>query len=126
MVLSWHRRVRDRAVSLAKAVFSPPRPLVRLGLVLGTLWGGSVSDTAAHPSGTQPPYSLSRTVPPEPRPGYTLEQAVAKVRAEVPGRILSAETVTREGRVIYRIKVLTEDGRVTVIEIDARSGKHPE
>ena len=45
------------------------------------------------------------------------------VRTEVPGRILSAETVVREAKVIYRIKVLTRDGRVMLIEIDAATGK---
>lgn len=119
--MSCYRQVRDRAAALAKRIVSPPRPLVKLGLVLSGLWGGSVADAAAH---TQGAYLLSRMDQQQPPPcGYTLEQAVAKVRSEVPGRILSTETVVRETKVIYRIKVLTRDGRVMLIEIDAATGK---
>lgn len=127
MVLSCHRPLRDHAVSLARRLLFLPRSLTKLGLALSALWGGAVTDSAAHTHGAQAGYMLSRTGALEPpSTGYTLEQAVAKVRAEVPGRILSAETVVHEGRVVYRIKVLTDDGRVTVIEIDAHTGKPPQ
>ena len=59
-------------------------------------------------------------------PAFSLEKAVAKVRREVAGRILSARTVRDEqdnGRITHRIKVLTPQGRVIVIRIDAQSGK---
>jgi len=49
----------------------------------------------------------------------TLEQAVEEVRAETGGRILSAETVTKKGRTVHRIKVLTPDHRVRVVNVEA-------
>ncbi|HDP89284.1 MAG TPA: hypothetical protein ENN42_04910 [Thioalkalivibrio sp.] len=51
--------------------------------------------------------------------GLSLEQAVEQVRAETGGRILSAETVTRNGRRVHLIKVLTPDHRVRVVHVDA-------
>ncbi len=48
-----------------------------------------------------------------------LQEAVDRVQAQTGGRILSAETV-RIGRTkVYRIKVLTRDGRVRVMQVPA-------
>lgn len=49
----------------------------------------------------------------------SLEQAVEQVRRQTGGRILSAETVTRDGQQVHRIKVLTPDNRVVIREINA-------
>ena len=49
----------------------------------------------------------------------TLQEAIAKVERETHGKVLSAETKRTGNRAIYRIKVLTRDGRVQVIEVPA-------
>lgn len=49
----------------------------------------------------------------------TREEAIAKVQRETGGRVLSAETKTQEDKTIYRIKVLTRDGQVKIIEVPA-------
>ena len=49
----------------------------------------------------------------------SLDAAVAAVRRETGGRILSAQTVTRDGRRVHRIKVLTRDRRVRVIYVNS-------
>jgi len=51
--------------------------------------------------------------------GVSLDEAVARVRAETGGRILSASPVSANGHRYYRIKVLTPDQRVRVIRVDA-------
>jgi uncharacterized membrane protein YkoI len=51
--------------------------------------------------------------------GKSLDQAVAQVRRQTGGRILSAETVKRNGRTVHRIKVLTRDNKVRIVHIDA-------
>lgn len=53
----------------------------------------------------------------------SLEEAVEQVRAETGGRILSAETVKSNGRRVHRIKVLTPDRRVRVVNVDAATGR---
>jgi uncharacterized membrane protein YkoI len=49
----------------------------------------------------------------------TLQDAIAKVERETHGKVLSAETKRSGNRTVYRIKVLTRDGRVQVIEVPA-------
>ena len=53
------------------------------------------------------------------RDGISLDEAVARVRRETGGGVLSAEA--RDSR--YRIKVLMPNGAVRVVSVDARSGR---
>jgi hypothetical protein len=55
--------------------------------------------------------------------GISLDEAVSRARRQSNGKILSAETVQVDGRRVHRIKILTRDGRVTRMEIDADSGR---
>ena len=55
--------------------------------------------------------------------GISLEQAIAKARKSNKDKVLSAEIIHKDGRKIYRIKILTKDGRVKRTRIDARTGK---
>lgn len=52
----------------------------------------------------------------------SLEQAVNEARDRYPGRVLSAETERRDGRESHQIRILTDDGRVKRLRIDAESG----
>jgi uncharacterized membrane protein YkoI len=49
----------------------------------------------------------------------SLQEAVAKVERETHGKVLSAETKHNGRQTVYRIKVLTHDGQVRVIEVPA-------
>ena len=53
----------------------------------------------------------------------SLEQAVNEARDRYPGRVLSAETQRRSGRESHRIRILTRDGRVKRLQMDAESGR---
>lgn len=53
----------------------------------------------------------------------TVDQAVAKVQRELGGRVLSADSESRDGQVQYRIKVLLPDGRVRIVYVDAATGR---
>lgn len=71
-----------------------------------------------------PPASAS---PPHPR---NLEQAVKQVQHQTHGHILAADSVARGRTKVYRIKVLTPQGRVKVMQLHSKqqpksnSGKH--
>jgi uncharacterized membrane protein YkoI len=54
--------------------------------------------------------------------GVDLNEAVQQVQRETGGRVLSAETVNQNGRMVHRIKVLTASGQVRVVVIDAQAG----
>jgi hypothetical protein len=53
----------------------------------------------------------------------TLKQAVAQVRRESGGKILSARTIKTTRGDAYRIKVLTREGRVRVVQISELAKK---
>ena len=53
----------------------------------------------------------------------SLNQATRMVREETGGRILSAEEVQRGNRSVYRIRVLLDEGRVRVVEVDPGTGR---
>ena len=55
--------------------------------------------------------------------GISLDEAVSRARRQSDGKILSAETVRVDGRRVHRIKILTPDGRVTRVEMDAETGR---
>ena len=53
----------------------------------------------------------------------SLEEAVSEARGRYPGRVLSAETDRSSGRDSYNIRILTRDGRVKRLHMDAESGR---
>lgn len=53
-----------------------------------------------------------------------LQEAIAQVQRETGGRVLSADTVATGTREVYRIKVLTPDGRVRVVTKPSRVGNN--
>ena len=62
-----------------------------------------------------PPHSApAAPLPPHPS---TLEQAVKQVQRQTHGHILAADTVPRGKANVYRIKVLTPQGQVRVVQM---------
>ena len=55
--------------------------------------------------------------------GISLDEAVSRARRQSDDKILSAETVRVDGRRVHRIKVLTNQGRVKHVQIDADTGR---
>ena len=55
--------------------------------------------------------------------GISLDEAAAKVRGQTGGRVLSAETTSRRGEAVHRIKILLPSGRVRVYHVDAATGE---
>lgn len=53
------------------------------------------------------------------RNGVSLDEAVARVKKQTKGRILTAETTERKGKPVHRIKVLLPNGNVRVMFVDA-------
>ena len=53
----------------------------------------------------------------------SLDQATKKIIEENKSKVLSAKTELIDGKTIHIIKILTSDGRVQFIKVDADSGK---
>ena len=52
-----------------------------------------------------------------------LPESVRRVERQTGGEVLRAEPMQRDGREVYRLKVLTADGRVRVVQDDPNSGQ---
>ncbi|WP_126456633.1 PepSY domain-containing protein [Sulfuriflexus mobilis] len=55
------------------------------------------------------------------RPAISSNEAAARVQRQYGGRILAVETLQHNGQVFYRIKLLTRQGVVRVVRVDAGS-----
>ncbi len=53
----------------------------------------------------------------------SLDEAVSEARDRYNGRVLSAETERRGDRESHNIRILTRDGRVKRLQIDADNGR---
>ena len=51
-----------------------------------------------------------------------LEQILARIEARHPGRIVEVELEDENGLWLYEIEVLTPEGRLIELELDARTG----
>jgi uncharacterized membrane protein YkoI len=49
----------------------------------------------------------------------SLQEAITKVERDTHGRVMSAETKHNGRSTVYRIKVLTREGQVRVVEVPA-------
>lgn len=56
--------------------------------------------------------------------GMTLEQAVAMVQAKYGAKVMRANSVEEDGRVVHYIRLMTPDrSRVWTVRVDAASGR---
>ena len=58
---------------------------------------------------------------PEPHQQMSLEQAVRQVQHQTNGRILAADAIPSGRNKLYRIKVLTPDGHVRVMQLHSNA-----
>lgn len=54
--------------------------------------------------------------------GLSLNDATELVQKRTGGRVLAAQEVREQGRAMYRIKVLTRQGEVRIVLVDAETG----
>jgi hypothetical protein len=52
-----------------------------------------------------------------------LSAVLQQIDQRIPGRALDARRVERDGRNVYRVKWLGEDGKVRDVTVDAESGR---
>ena len=67
--------------------------------------------------------ALIQTAMAAPELRATLNDAISEAREDVPGRVLSAETVRENGQEVHRLRILSEDGRVRRYNMDAETGR---
>jgi hypothetical protein len=75
----------------------------------GSVWAQSAPSDSPSQGPAQAPAKGSRA---------TLPESVRRVERQTGGEVLRAEPMQRDGREVYRLKVLTADGRVRVVQDD--------
>lgn len=69
-------------------------------------------------AGPLPAYAGSHGEPP-----VSLDEAIALVRDKSGGKVLRAETKSKNHHVVHEIRILTEDGHVRTYVVDGTTGK---
>lgn len=75
------------------------------------------SQTQQHRAGEQRPQQRPRD-----ESGITLDEAVNRAEHKYRARVIRAETRESNGRRVHVLRLLSEDGRVWTVKIDAASG----
>jgi hypothetical protein len=57
------------------------------------------------------------------RDGVSLDEAVRRAEAQYRARVVRTEVQDEDGRKVYVLKLLSEDGRVVTVRIDAATGR---
>ena len=55
--------------------------------------------------------------------GITLDEAVSRAERQYKARVVRTEVQDEDGRKVYVLKLLSEDGRVFTVRIDAATGR---
>ena len=84
-------------------------------LILSVLLTGS-GGVGAQSGANDPPAKTKQS-------GFMLPESVRRVERQTGGEVLRAEPMQRDGREVYRLKVLTADGRVRVVQDDPNAGQ---
>ncbi len=58
-----------------------------------------------------------------PHDGVSLDEAVRKAEAQYRARVVRTEVQDEDGRKVYVLKLLSDDGRVITVRIDAATGR---
>src|SRR5436190_11162463 len=94
---------------LSRLLRTALHPVLLLGT--GAVWAQS-APPPSHPPRHEPPAQRDRGQ------GQGLPDSVRRVERQTGGEVLRAEPMQRDGREVYRLKVLTADGRVRVMQED--------
>ena len=92
-------------------------PLSRLALAVLTL---ALAAGGAQAQQETPPPAFQEAPPRAERGRSELPESVLRAERQTGGEVLRAESMQRDGREVYRLKVLTPDGRVRIMRDDPR------
>ena len=112
-------------------MFSFPSPFRSLLLAVLLVGAGSVwAQPKTRPQPQPQPQPATAQQPPASQSQSkgnrsTLPDSVRRVERQTGGEVLRAEPMQRDGREVYRLKVLTADGRVRVVQDDPSDHGQP-
>jgi hypothetical protein len=105
----------------------PVMKKLRHGLLPGLLFAAAFAPGAQAHAMPGPAYSGATVEPArviaERRDGISLNQAVSRAEAQYNARVVRTDVVDEDGRKVYVLKLLSENGRVFTVRVDANSGR---
>lgn len=106
---------------------APVMKKLRTGLLPAVLAVVAFAPGAQAHSMPGPVYSGSSVEPAraiaEPRDGVSLNEAVSRAESQYNARVVRTDVVDEDGRKVYVLKLLSENGRVFTVRVDASSGR---
>ncbi len=96
-----------------------PAALLMVGL--GPLSQAHGTPSPPVPAGTNLEVRANGFVPQ--RDGISLDEAVSRAEAQHRARVVRTDVQDEDGRKVYVLKLLSEDGRVFTVRIDAATGR---
>ena len=101
---------------LSRLLRTALHPMLLLGT--GAVWAQSGPPHQPPRQQQAPPPQHDRGQGGQGGQGQGLPDSVRRVERQTGGEVLRAEPMQRDGREVYRLKVLTSDGRVRVVQDD--------
>jgi hypothetical protein len=105
----------------------PAMKKLRQGLLPALLFAAAFAPGAQAHGMPGPAYSGAAVRPApeiaEMRDGISLNEAVSRAEAQYHARVVRTEVVDEDGRKVYVLKLLSENGRVFTVRVDANSGR---
>jgi uncharacterized membrane protein YkoI len=120
----WAARITFQAQSVKLA---PVMKKIRQGLVPATLIAaglGSFSQAHSMPGTVASGSNLeTHYIEDTRRDGISLDEAVRRAEAQYRARVVRTDVQDEDGRKVYVLKLLSENGRVMTVRIDAATGR---
>jgi hypothetical protein len=122
-VFGAHIAFHARRVTLAPVMRKVRQGLVPVALIMFSL--ASHAQARCVPGPVQGGAAgIERESPTEVRhDGISLDEAVRRAEAQYRARVVRTDVQDEDGRKVYVLKLLSEDGRVITVRIDAATGR---
>jgi uncharacterized membrane protein YkoI len=92
-------------------------------LLILTCLGALPAQARVRGPGAAPVQEASSAVAAERHDGISLDQAVSRAEQQYRARVVRTEVQDEDGRRVYVLKLLSDDGRVFTVRIDAATGR---
>jgi hypothetical protein len=115
---------RGQTTKLAPVMAKIRKGLVPVSLVLVGFGPFAIAHSMpGHMVGGSSDQSEPPTIGAVQRDGISLDEAVARAEKQYRARVVRTDVQDEDGRKVYVLKLLSEDGRVFTVRIDAATGR---
>jgi chemotaxis receptor (MCP) glutamine deamidase CheD len=121
-VIGAHIAFRARRVKLLPAMYKFRKGLAPVALMVFGLASQANASCLPAPVFGGAGFEREQTTAVR-RDGISLDEAVRRAEAQYRARVVRTDVQDEDGRKVYVLKLLSEDGRVITVRIDAATGR---